>query len=121
MPRYRNVFTPLIISRIREMAENGRSSFDIARAIGSTAASVRAFCCRHKIRIKRKRRANGIRLARTSSPSIHDIVVHMPAPLFVEFHRKAEHFRMSPSVLAANLLAAITLSNIFEAVLDDQD
>jgi hypothetical protein len=45
----------------------------------------------------------------------------MPAQLFVEFHRKAEHLRMSPSVLASNLLAAITLSNIFEAVLDDQD
>jgi hypothetical protein len=62
-----------------------------------------------------------MRLRRTSSPSIHDIIAHMPAPLFVEFHRKAEHLRMSPSVLASNLLAAITLSNIFEAVLDDQD
>jgi hypothetical protein len=45
----------------------------------------------------------------------------MPVPLFVEFHRKAERLRMSPAVLASNLLAAITLSNIFEAVLDDQD
>jgi hypothetical protein len=119
MPRYRDVFTPINIDRIREMAENGRSSFEIAHAIGSTAASVRAFCCRHKIRIKRRRRADGIRLGHTSS--IHDFVVHMPAQLFVEFHRKAEHLRMSPSVLASNLLAAITLSNIFEAVLDDQD
>jgi hypothetical protein len=121
VPRYRNVFTPLNIGRIREMAENGRSSFEIAQAIGSTAASVRAFCCRHKIHITRRGRANGLRLPRTSSPSIHDIVVHMPAPLFAEFHRKAEHLRMSPSVLAGNLLVAITLSNIFEAVLDDQD
>ncbi len=120
MPGYRRVFTPLNIGRIREMAENGRSSFEIAQAIGSTAESVRVFCCRHKIQIKRRRRANGIRLGRVSLPSVHDIVVHMPAPLFVEFHRKAEHLRMSPSVLAGNLLAAITLSDIFEAVLDDQ-
>lgn len=121
MPRYRNVFTPLNVGRIRDMAENGHSSFEIAQAIGSTAASIRAFCCRQKIRIKPKRRANGIRLARASSSAIHDIVVHMPVPLFVEFHRKAERLRMSPAVLASNLLAAITLSNIFEAVLDDQD
>lgn len=121
MPRYRNVFTPLNIGRIREMAQNGRSSPEMARAIGSTAASVRAFCCRHKIRITRRGRANGSKLGRTSAPSIRDLVVHMPAPLFVEFHRKAEHLRMSPSVLAGNLLAAITLSDIFEAVLDDRD
>jgi len=43
----------------------------------------------------------------------------MPAPPYVEFLRKAEHLRMSPSFLASNLLAAITISNIFEAVLGD--
>ena len=45
----------------------------------------------------------------------------MPTSLYVEFQRKATHLRISPSVLASNLLAAITISDIFEAVLDDQD
>jgi hypothetical protein len=55
------------------------------------------------------------------SPSIHDIVAHMPASLYAEFHRKAEHLNLSPSGLASNLLTAITTSNIFEAVLDDDE
>jgi hypothetical protein len=45
----------------------------------------------------------------------------MPAPLFVAFHRKAEHLQMPVSLLAGNLLAAITTSDIYEAVLDDKD
>jgi hypothetical protein len=61
------------------------------------------------------------RRSRSADPIEKSKSKHMPAQLFVEYHRKAEHLRMSPSVLASNLLAAITLSNIFEAVLDDQD
>jgi hypothetical protein len=45
----------------------------------------------------------------------------MPASLYAEFHRKAEHLNLSPSGLASNLLTAITTSNIFEAVLDDDE
>jgi hypothetical protein len=120
MARYTRIFTPQNIIRIRDMAENGSSAFEIAQAIGSTIGSVRVFCSRHKIRTKRSQQVDRIRLpARTSLPSIHDIVAHMPAPLYAEFHRKAEHLQVSPSALASNLLAAITISNIFEAVLDD--
>jgi hypothetical protein len=53
--------------------------------------------------------------------SDHTIVAHMPAPLFVEFHRKAEHLQVPVSILASNLLAAIATSNIYDAVLDDED
>jgi hypothetical protein len=49
----------------------------------------------------------------------HTIVAHMPAPLYIEFYRKAEHLRVPVSVLASNLLSAIATSNIYEAVLDD--
>jgi hypothetical protein len=118
MSRYGRVFTPKTISRMREMAENGRSAFEIAQAVGSTIGSVRVVCSRHKIRLKGLR-AHTISLPLVRSPSVHDVVAHMPAPLYAEFYRKAEHLRMSPSVLASNLLAAITISNIFEAVLDD--
>ena len=68
-----------------------------------------------------QQRATGISLPHVSSPSVRNILAHMPAPLYVGFQRKADHLRMSPSVLASHLLAVITISNIFEAVLDDQD
>ncbi len=119
LARYSRVFTPRNIARIRDMAENGSSSFEIAQAIGSTPASVRVLCSHHKIRIKRRQRAT--ELQHTPSRMTHGIVAHMPASLYVEFQHKAEHLRMSPSVLASNLLAAITISDIFAAVLDDQD
>ena len=115
------IFTPSNLIVMRAMAEHGCSTREIARFLGSTPASVRVVCSRHKIRVKRERRGSGIRLPAVRAASIHDIVAHMPAPLYVEFHRKAERLQMSPSVLASNLLAAITISNIFEAVLDDED
>jgi predicted nuclease with RNAse H fold len=121
MSRYGRVFNPQTITRMREMAENGRSAFEIAQAVGSTVGSIRVVCSRHKIRLRRGRRGQVISLPLVRAPSIHDVVAHMPASLYAEFYRKAEHLQMSPSVLASNLLAAITISNIFEAVLDDDD
>ena len=119
MPRLRRVFTLQNIARMRGMAENGNSALEIAQSLGSTAGSVRVVCSHHNIRLKRRRRARLIALV--YSPSIHDIVAHMPASLYAEFHRKAEHLNLSPSALASNLLTAITTSNIFEAVLDDDE
>ena len=37
------------------------------------------------------------------------------------FFRKAKHLQIPVAVLASNLLAAIAISNIYEAVLDDRD
>jgi hypothetical protein len=119
VPRLRRVFTPQNIARMRGMAENGSSSIEIAQTVGSTPGSVRVVCSHHKIRLKRRRRARVILLAH--SPSIRGIVARMPASLYAEFHRKAEHLKLSPSALASNLLTAITTSNIFEAVLDDDE
>ena len=119
MPRLRHVFTLQNIARMRGMAENGSSALEIAQSLGSTAGSVRVVCSHHNIRLKRRRRARLIPLVH--SPSIHDIVARMPASLYAEFHRKAEHLKLSPSALASNLLTAITTSNIFEAVLDDDE
>jgi hypothetical protein len=119
VPRLRRVFTLQNIARMRGMAENGSSALEIAQSLGSTAGSVRVVCSHHKIRLKRRRRARVIPLVH--SPSIHDIVAHMPTSLYAEFHRKAEHLKLSPSALASNLLTAITTSNIFEAVLDDDE
>lgn len=121
MPRLRRVFTLQNIARMRGMAENGSSALEIAQTLGSTAGSVRVVCSHHNIRLKRRRRRRASLIPLVHSPSIHDIVAHMPASLYAEFHRKAEHLKLSPSALASNLLTAITTSNIFEAVLDDDE
>jgi len=53
--------------------------------------------------------------------TVQPIVAHLPPSLSFEFHRKAEQLQIPPSVLASNLLAAIVDSNLYEAVLDDND
>ncbi len=51
----------------------------------------------------------------------HMVVAYMPAPLYAELHRKALHLHRPVSILASMLLNAIATSNIYEAVLDDQE
>jgi hypothetical protein len=106
--RQARIFTPDNLLLIRQMAAEGRSSIEIAESIASTPTSVRVVCCRHKIKLTRGR-----------TPSNHAIVTRLPASLFIEFRRKAEDLRIPASVLARRLLAAIVVSNIYEAVLDD--
>src|SRR5262249_19911977 len=107
MKKKNRIFTPDNLLRIRQMAAEGSSSFEIAESIGSTPASVRVMCCQHKIKIGR---------SRTPSPSL--LLARLPASLSIEFHRKAEHLRIQASYLATRLLAAIVESDLYEAVLD---
>ena len=106
-------FTPDNILRVQQIAAAGRSSIEIAKLMGSTPASVKNVCCRHKIKLPRKRRS--------VENTLSKLVAHLPASLSTEFHRKAEHLQISASVLASRLLEAIVVSNIYEAVLDDKD
>jgi len=104
------IFTPHNLFRIRRMAEEGRSAIEIAKSIGSTPASVRVVCCHHKIKI-----------GRGQSPDQAFVVASLPPTLSTEFRRKAAELQMPASVLATKLLSAIVVSNIYEAVLDDED
>jgi hypothetical protein len=116
------VFTADNLLRIQQMAAEGSSSIEIAKAIGSTPASVRVRCSHHKIKIRRGHRSIRNALSKPVHPlSDESIVAHLPASLSTEFHRKAEQLQMPASVLASRLLAAIVDSNIYEAVLDDKD
>jgi hypothetical protein len=106
-------FTPDNILRVRQMAAEGCTSIEISKLMGSTPASVKNVCCRHKIKLPRKRRS--------VENTLSKLVAHLPALLSTEFHRKADHLQISASVLASRLLEAIVVSNIYEAVLDDKD
>jgi hypothetical protein len=125
MRRKYRIFTPKNLAIMCHMAERGLSAIEIAETIGSTPGSVRVVCSHHKIRLKRGRRP-GVQALQNPVHQVHrgsdhTIMAHMPAPLFVEFYRKAENLQISASGLASNLLAAIAASNIYEAVLDDKD
>jgi transposase InsO family protein len=106
-------FTPDILLRVRQMAAEGRSSIEIAKSMGSTPASVKNVCCRHKIKIPRRRLPMRSALSK--------LVARLPQSLSTEFHRKAERLQISASMLASRLLEAIVVSNIYEAILDDKD
>jgi hypothetical protein len=71
-------FTPDNLLRVRQMAAEGNSSIQIAQSMGSTSASVKNVCCRHNIKIPRRRRS----VENTLSP----LVAHLPASLSTEFH-----------------------------------
>jgi hypothetical protein len=55
------------------------------------------------------------------SNTLSKLVAHLPASLSADFHRKAEQLQLSVPVLASRLLEAIVASNLYEAVLDDED
>ena len=125
MLRNCRIFTAGNLTLMRQMAERGCSAIEIARNIGSTPGSVRVVCCHQKIRLKR-----GPRLPNHEPPTADrqtqqklDRVIRaqMPTHLFVEFGRKAEQLQLSAPGLASRLLEAIATSNIYEAVLDDND
>jgi hypothetical protein len=106
-------FTPDNLLRLQQLAAAGLSSIEIAKSMGSTPASVKNVCCRHKIKIPRKRRS--------ASNTLSKLVAHLPASLSAGFQHKAEQLQLPASVLASRLLEAIVVSDLYEAVLDDED
>jgi CRISPR/Cas system-associated endonuclease Cas3-HD len=106
-------FTPDNLLRVRQMAAEGNSSIEIAQSMGSTSASVKNVCSRHKIKILGRRRS--------VKNALSTLVTHLPASLSTEFHLKAKQLQISASVLASRLLEAIVVSDIYDAVLDDKD
>jgi hypothetical protein len=106
------IFTPSAINTIRRLAAQGKSASEIAEVIGSTSASVRVRCCQLKIALRRRnaRHIGGQGLF----VSLHDAD-------YAALKRKAADMQKSASELSGDLLRAIIHSDIFEAVLDDDD
>ena len=105
-------FTPDNLLRLQQLAAAGLSSIEIAKSMG-TPASVKNVYCRHKIKIPRKRRS--------ASNTLSKLVAHLPASLSAGFQRKAEQLQLPAPVLASRLLETIVVSDLYEAVLDDED
>jgi hypothetical protein len=110
----RRVFTPNAIDTMRGLAAQGKSASAIAEVIGSTAGSVRVKCCHLKITLRRRAR-HSTRIGAQSE------VIYLPAADYAALKRKAAEMQKSAGELSEKLLGAIIRSNIYEAVLDDDN
>jgi hypothetical protein len=120
--RYRrsHVFTPEAIELVHRLADQGRTAAEIADAIGSTAASVRARCCQLKIKLARGTQAStsGIQQGIIQEPRL---IVRMQPKAYAALEGKAVYMQKSTDELAGMLLEAIVGREIYDAVLGDGD
>jgi DNA-binding CsgD family transcriptional regulator len=116
MPRHGIVFTPRAVETIRRLADHEKTAAEIADVIGSTAGSVRVKCSQLKIKLTRGRRRNIIlQIGRQK------LTVYMRPSDCAALKWKAARLQRSSDELAADLLEAIISSDIYEAVLDEDD
>jgi hypothetical protein len=116
MSRRVTIFSSAVVELIRDLADQGKSSSEIAEVIGSTAASVRVKCSKLKIRLTPGRP----RLPRAQPRHMREPkrVLYLRPAIYAALKRKAAHMHQSPFQLAEALLEAIISSDIYEAVLD---
>jgi IS30 family transposase len=119
MPRRSDIFTPAAVRMIRRLAEQGQSAAEIAEAIGSTPGSVRVKCCRLKIRLRRARGRSSERQHRFIRGK--KLEVSLPPAVYADLKRKAHALHKTADDLAGGLLEAVVTSNIYDAVLDEND
>jgi hypothetical protein len=120
MSRHGLVFTPRAVETIRGLADQGKSAPEIADVIGSTAGSVRVKCCQLKIKLTRRGRHILLQSQRGHNGA-QKLVVYMRPSDYAALKRKAAHLQRSSDELAAKLLKAIISSDIYEAVLDEDE
>jgi hypothetical protein len=113
MPR--RVFTPATIRIIRNLANEGKSSAEIAHVIGSTPGSVRIVCCHLKIRLLGRRRHS------STVPNLGErrLVIYMRPDDYTHLERRAALRQKSAAEYAGMLLRAIVSADIYDAVLDE--
>jgi hypothetical protein len=117
MSRKVTIFSSVAVDLIRDLAGQGKSSSEIAEAIGSTPASVRVRCSQLKIKLTPGRP----RLPPTRSHQILEpqLVLYMRPAIYAALKRKAARTRKSPDQLAQARLDAIVRSDLYEAVLNE--
>ena len=120
MNERRRVFTPENLSRMRQMAAEGLSAPAIAKALGSTAGSVRVTCSHREIRLKRGRARRSPPPSKLIEQGGHvPVVAYMPAELYSGFHSRADALHKPVGTLAGMLLSAIISGDLYKAVLDE--
>jgi hypothetical protein len=105
------IFTNATVLKIKELADDGFGSVQIAHDIGSTPGSVRVICSKMKIKLGR---AKGY--ASSAKPYV---ISKVSEASFLELDRHARQKKISVRTLAALLLETIAKDNLFDAVLDE--
>ena len=117
--RRSHIFTPTAVQIVRRLADQGKSAAEIADAIGSTDASVRARCCQLKIKLMRGAYAGSPRTQQRHLRA-QKLIIGMRPAVYTALERRAAQMQKSIDDLAGMLLEAIVSSDIYEAVLDDK-
>jgi hypothetical protein len=117
--RRSHIFTPAAIETLRRLAREGKSASDIADAIGSTAASVRVRCSQLKIKLAQAR--TDVPRAQHRNVQEQKLIVGVPPAVYAALTKKAAGMQKSTDELARMLLEAVVSSDIYEAVLDDDE
>ena len=112
--RRSHVFTPAAIELVHRLADQGRTAAEIADAIGSTAASVRARCCQLKIKLARGTNGavSGTPQSRTQEQKL---IVRMQPKVYAALQGKAVCMQKSTDELAGTPSEAIVGREIYDA------
>jgi hypothetical protein len=120
MNERRRVFTPENVSFMKQMAADGLSAPAIAKALGSTAGSVRVTCSHQGIRLKRGRARRSAPPSKLIEQGGHvPVIAYMPSELYNGFHSTADALQKPVGTLAGMLLSAIISDDLYKAVLDE--
>ena len=118
----RRVFTSRNVALMKQMASQGLSAREIAKALNSTPGSVRVTCSNQGIRLKRGRGSAAEPRPRSTAAAEHvsqvPIVAYMSFDLYEKFSSKAKALREPVTAFASQLLEATT-SDLCGAVLEN--
>jgi hypothetical protein len=135
----RKVFTPLVISQIASLVDQGISSEDIAQQVGCRVSSLRVRCSQLGISLRRRKPVEDfpsgsdeiqysqpgkrqIRRERSNGELVSDpptaLGVSLSQVTIDRLRQQAALMGISGSTLAATLLRVIAQDDLYEAVLD---
>jgi len=137
----RRKFTPHVVAQIRHLLDQGVNTAEIASKIGCTVGSLRVTCSRLAISLRRRnttprksnQRRTPARKPRELAPSLQQhsrksrasqrtrVTLLLQHGIVDQLRKQSATKGVSHSTLAAKLIEAIVLDNLFEAVLDEAE
>jgi hypothetical protein len=103
---------------IQQLLEQGKNSLEIAQTVGCTHGTLRVWCSKAGISLRRY----GIpRPRRLPHDPRHPIQCHLPRAVVINIENYAKKSGMTRDALASRLLLQIARDDLYMAVLDDKE
>ena len=115
-PRRQKIFSPLVLSQIATLVDQGVSPADIADRIGCKLSTLRVRCSQHGISLRRSVELSG----ELNNERRARLVIQLSSATLVGLHRQAQQDGISGARLAAALLEAVVRDELYEAVIDHE-